>query len=291
MDEEAIRRETERVRADWAARGRHWDRRADEIAEQAARLNAPLIEDAAIAPGQRVCDIATGAGEPALDMAALVGADGRVFATDLAPEMMLGARRRAAARGLRNVEFRTADMRALPDADGAFDRVVCRFGLMFCPVPVAAVAEARRVLKPGGRAAWLVWGPRDDTTMFAVFAEAAEAALGPLDSLEAIDFVRPFALGAPGALRAALEAGGLAEVEERAVRFSPRVFSPRVPGDAPFWRPQFDMAFGRALDGLSEAERRALEEAVAAGFRRYRQDDMFHLAVHTRIGTGIKPGG
>ena len=286
MDEEAVRRETERARADWAARGRHWDRRADEIAEQAARLNAPLIEAAAIAPGQRVCDIATGAGEPALGMAELVGADGRVFATDLVPEMMLGARRRAAARGLRNVEFRTADMRALPDADGAFDRVVCRFGLMFCPAPAAAAAEARRVLKPGGRAAWLVWGPRDDTTMFAVFAEAAEAVLGPLDSIEAIDFVRPFALGAPGALRAALEAGGLAEVEERAVRFAPR-----PPADAPFWRPQFDMAFGRALDGLPEAERRALEEAVAAGFRRYRQDDTLHLAVHTRIATGIKPGG
>lgn len=285
MDEEAVRRETERVRADWAARGRHWDRRADEIAEQAARLNAPLIEAAAIAPGQRVCDIATGAGEPALGMAELVGADGRVFATDLVPEMMLGARRRAAARGLRNVEFRTADMRALPDADGAFDRVVCRFGLMFCPAPAAAVAEARRVLKPGGRAAWLVWGPRDDTTMFAVFAEAAEAVLGPLDSIEAIDFVRPFALGAPGALCAVLEAGGLAEVEEHAVRFAPR-----LPADAPFWRPQFDMAFGRALDGLAEAERRALEEAVAAGFRRYRQDDTLHLAVHTRVATGIKPG-
>lgn len=286
MDEEAVRRETERVRADWAARGRHWDRRADEIAEQAARLNAPLIEAAAIAPGQRVCDIATGAGEPALGMAELVGADGRVFATDLVPEMMLGARRRAAARGLRNVEFRTADMRALPDADGAFDRVVCRFGLMFCPAPAAAVAEVRRVLKPGGRAAWLVWGPRDDTTMFAVFAEAAEAVLGPLDSIEAIDFVRPFALGAPGALCAVLEAGGLAEVEERAVRFAPR-----LPADAPFWRPQFDMAFGRALDGLAEAERRALEEAVAAGFRRYRRDDTLHLAVHTRVATGIKPGG
>ena len=286
MDEEAVRRETERVRADWAARGRHWDRRADEIAEQAARLNAPLIEAAAIAPGQRVCDIATGAGEPALGMAELVGADGRVFATDLVPEMMLGARRRAAARGLRNVEFRTADMRALPDADGAFDRVVCRFGLMFCPAPAAAVAEARRVLKPGGRAAWLVWGPRDDTTMFAVFAEAAEAVLGPLDSIKAIDFVRPFALGAPGALCAVLEAGGLAEVEERAVRFAPR-----LPADAPFWRPQFDMAFGRALDGLAEAERRALEEAVAAGFRRHRRDDTLHLAVHTRVATGIKPGG
>ena len=135
MDTDAIRRETELVRADWAGRGRHWDRRADEVADQAARMNAPLIEAADIASGQQVCDIATGAGEPALSVAALVGAEGRVFATDLCPEMMLGARRRAAAQGLRNLTFRTADMLALPDADAAFDRVICRFGLMFCPDP------------------------------------------------------------------------------------------------------------------------------------------------------------
>ena len=76
MDTDTIRRETELVRADWAGRGRHWDRRADEIAEQAARMNAPLIEAADIAPGQQVCEIATGAGEPALSVAVLVG-DGR----------------------------------------------------------------------------------------------------------------------------------------------------------------------------------------------------------------------
>ena len=240
MDADTIRRETELVRADWAARGRHWDRRSDELAEQAARMNAPLIEAAAIAPGQQVCDIATGAGEPALSVAALVGGDGRVFATDLCPEMMLGARRRAAAQGLGNIAFRTADMLALPDADGVFDRVICRFGLMFCPAPAQAAAEAARVLKPGGRAAYLVWGLRAETTMFTVFVAAAESVLGPLDTVDGIDLVRPFALGAPGALSAALTDGGLAEAEERAVHFAPR-----VPAAGRFWQAQFDMTFGR----------------------------------------------
>ena len=285
MDADAVRRETERVRADWAARGRHWDRRADDIAEQAARLNAPLIEAAGIAPGQRVCDLATGAGEPALSVAALVGEEGRVFATDLVPEMLLGARRRAAAAGLRTIAFRTADMLALPDSDAAFDRVICRLGLMFCPVPAAAVAEARRVLKPGGRAAYLVWGPRDDTTMFAVFNAAAAAVFGPPDAVEQIDLIRPFRLGAPGALGAALREGGLSVVEEREVRFAPR-----VPAEAPFWQSQFDMVFGRALDGATEAGRRALREAVAAGFEHHREGGEIQLAVHVRIGTGHKPG-
>ena len=284
MDTDAIRRETERVRADWAARGRHWDRRSDEIAEQAARMNAPLIEAAAIEPGQQVCDIATGAGEPALSVAALVGAEGRVFATDLCPEMMLGARRRAAAQGLHNITFRTADMLALPDADSAFDRVTCRFGLMFCPAPAQAAAEALRVLKPGGRAVYLVWGPRAETTMFVVFVAAVEAVLGPLDEIDEIDLDRPFSLGATGALGGALSDGGLTDVEEREVRFAPR-----VPAAAPFWQAQFDMTFGRALDGASDATRRALFEAAAAGFERLREGDEIPLAVHVRIGTGVKP--
>ena len=284
MDADAIRRETERVRADWAGRGRHWDRRADEIADQAARMNAPLIEAAEIAPGQQVCDIATGAGEPALSVAQLVGAEGRVFATDLCPEMMLGARRRAAAQGLGNLTFRTADMLALPDADAAFDRVICRFGLMFCPAPAHAAAEALRVLKPGGRVAYLVWGPRAETTMFVVFAAAAEAVLGPLGEVDEIDLARPFSLGASGALAGALTEGGFSHVEEREVRFAPR-----VPAAAPFWQAQFDMTFGRALDGAGEDKRRALLEAVAAGFERLREGDEIPLTAHVRIGTGVKP--
>ena len=286
MDADAIRRETDRVRADWAARGRHWDRRADDIAEQSAKLNAPLIEAADIAPGQQVCDIATGAGEPALSVAAMVGAEGRVFATDLCPEMMLGARRRAAAQGRGNIAFRTADMLALPDADSVFDRVICRFGLMFCPAPERAAAEARRVLRPGGRAAWLVWGPRAETTMFTVFVAAAEQVLGPLDTIEDMDLVRPFSLGATGALAQALSSGGLTRVEERELRFAPR-----VPADTPFWQAQFDMTFGRVLESASEAERRDLKAAVGEGFERLREGDEVPLAVHVRIGVGVKPAG
>ena len=137
----------------------------------------------------------------------------------------------------------------------------------------------------GGRA-YLVWGPRAETTFFVVFAAAAEAVLGPLDQVEGIDLDRPFALGANGALAAALSDGGLVEVEERDLRFAPR-----VPAAAPFWQAQFDMTFGRVLEDATEAERHALEEAVAAGFRQRREGDEIPLAVHARIGIGVKPTG
>ncbi len=282
MTSRSHQEETERVRADWARRGRHWDKRADELAEQAAHMNEPLIEAADIQAGQRVLDLATGAGEPALTVARLVGEAGRVFATDLVGEMMLGARRRAAAAGLRNLEFRTADMCALPDADAVFDRVICRFGIMFCPDPAAAAREAFRVLTPGGCAAYMVWGPREDSTLFAVFSAAADEIYPGADD---IDFERPFSLGTPGALAAALEAGGFSAVEEHERRETARI--PR--GEKPFWRPLLDMALGSVMDDGSPQQRRALEDAVVRHLERYREGDDYVLTLHTRIGVGHKP--
>ena len=74
--------------------------------------------------------------------------------------MIAGAERRAQELGLSNIDFRVADMCALPDGDETFDRAICRFGLMFVPEPQRATAEVYRVLKPGGQAAFLVWGLR-----------------------------------------------------------------------------------------------------------------------------------
>ena len=97
MSEDHIISETERVREDWTRRGKHWDSRADEVAEMADRFNQPLIEAVGIAPGHKVLDLASGAGEPALTVAGMVAPEGSVHCTDLVPEMMEGreaARRR-----------------------------------------------------------------------------------------------------------------------------------------------------------------------------------------------------
>lgn len=83
-------------------------------------------------------------------------------ATDLVPETPDGARRRADAAKIGNIDFRAADMERLPFVDKSFDRVTCRFGLMFASDPSAALAETFRVLRPGRRTAFLVWGPRED---------------------------------------------------------------------------------------------------------------------------------
>lgn len=281
MTEDYIVSETTRVREDWSRRGKHWDQQAHAVAETAARFNQPLIDAAGIEPGHCVLDLASGAGEPGLTVAELVGETGRVAATDLVPEMMAGAQRRAQERGIANIEFRQADMCALPDGDATFDRATCRFGLMFVPEPERAALEVHRVLKPGGRAAFMVWGPRADTTMFTVFAEAAAQLWGADDPL--IDFNTMSCLGDAGRLEEVLSAGGFTNIEEKELRFSPK-----IPIDLEPWHAQIDMSLGPKLETVDPSERARLEQAIKDGFSRYVVDGAYHMTAHVRIGVGEK---
>ena len=271
----------EQVRARWRARGPHWDSQADGLADMADRMNRPMLEAAAIAPGQDVLDLASGTGEPALTIARQAGATGRVTATDLVDEMLAGCRRRAAAAGLTNIAFELADMEELPFADGRFDRVTCRFGLMFAPRPDRALAEAHRVLKPGGRATFMVWGPRADTIMFGIIAAAGTAVFGD-DPI--FDFETPFRLGAPGQLAALFDAAGFTGTAENDLHFAPK-----APTDQRFWAPQLKMGLGPRLETATDAELAALEDAIRDGLAPYRDGDVYALRAHAKLVSGDKP--
>ncbi|MHA1109092.1 MAG: class I SAM-dependent methyltransferase, partial [Alphaproteobacteria bacterium] len=104
-------------RALWRDRGGNWARTAPEGRSPIDGLNQELIAAAGINPGQIVLDIAGGSGDPTISIALHVGISGRVFACDLAAEMQIGARRRAAKLGLANIAFAVADMESLAFAD------------------------------------------------------------------------------------------------------------------------------------------------------------------------------
>lgn len=109
---------------------------------------AIVVELAACTPGDRVLDVATGAGHTALALAAHAG---EVVATDLTPEMLREAQEFITGRGAANVTFEPADAEALPFPDGWFDVVVSRIAPHHFPDPRAFVHEAARVLRGGGR--------------------------------------------------------------------------------------------------------------------------------------------
>ena len=105
----------------------------------------------AVRPGDVVLDLGCGAGFDALVAALAVGPTGRVAGVDLSLEMLAVAESGRAAAGLSTVEFRQADVEALPFPDGTFDIALSNGVLNLIPDKPAALREVFRVLKPGGR--------------------------------------------------------------------------------------------------------------------------------------------
>jgi enediyne biosynthesis protein CalE5 len=108
---------------------------------------------------RHLLDVATGYGEPALTAARVVGPNGRVVATDIAPDLLGFGRERAARAGLNNIDFVAADAETLTFAEEEFDAVVSRQGLQFLPDVVGTVRRLHRFLKRDGRPSFAVWGP------------------------------------------------------------------------------------------------------------------------------------
>lgn len=141
-----------------------------------------LVAAAGIGPGQHVLDAAAGNGNVAI-AAARAGAE--VTASDFTPSLVAAGRERTAAAGI-DVTWGEADVEALPYADGSFDAVLSTFGLMFAPRPEMAVAEAFRVLRPGGTFGMTAWTPDGFTGQ--VTALMGEHLKFPLGAARPIDW-------------------------------------------------------------------------------------------------------
>ena len=144
---------------DWAGVAAAWDRHADTIQRHGAPVTEWLAARLDPKRGQAILELAAGPGDTGFVVARELGAEGHLISSDFAPEMVEVARRRAAAFGLENVEFRTLDAQAIDLPDDLVDGVVCRFGFMLLHDPDAALSECRRVLRSGGRLVFATWGP------------------------------------------------------------------------------------------------------------------------------------
>src|SRR5690349_16206867 len=125
-----------------------------------ARFGRRTIERIGLKPGERVLDVCCGSGASAIPAAERVGSTGSVTGVDLSEKLLALARGKATAQGVKNIQFRTADMLDLPFPDRHFDAVVCVFGVFFVPDMPAAVRSLWRVVKSGGALAITTWGPR-----------------------------------------------------------------------------------------------------------------------------------
>ncbi|HLM17981.1 MAG TPA: methyltransferase domain-containing protein [Acidimicrobiia bacterium] len=198
-------------RATWAQLSAGWEKWDSVIMEQLVPVSAAMIERLHIADHQHHLDIASGTGEPGLSIARM-SPTGRVVLTDLAPEMLDVAARRARAHGVTNIETRVCSADDLPFDDATFDSVSVRFGYMFFPDVARATAEFARVLAPGGHLCSSVWVKPDENpwTAIAMQAIATETVMPPPDP----DGPNMFRCAEPGDVSALYEEAGLRGVTE-----------------------------------------------------------------------------
>jgi SAM-dependent methyltransferase len=137
-----------------------------------------LLDEVGVSAGLEVLDVACGPGTVARRVAQRVGPSGRVTACDLSPAMLEVAAAKPALHDAAPITYRLCPADALDVPDGAFDLALCQQGLQFFPDRLGALAELRRALKPGGRAAVAVWCAIEECPFWDGLASAVGEVLG-----------------------------------------------------------------------------------------------------------------
>jgi ubiquinone/menaquinone biosynthesis C-methylase UbiE len=132
---------------------------------------ADLAKRVVVGGPQAVLETAAGSGVVTRALAPLLGSGARYVVTDLNQPMLNRAARMQGDD--HRIEWQAADALALPFEDGSFDVVCCQFGVMFFPDRVAGYAEARRVLKPGGRLIFNAWDRIEENEFADVVTQTA----------------------------------------------------------------------------------------------------------------------
>jgi SAM-dependent methyltransferase len=204
----------------WEEAAPGWVRSQDMLREFGAPVSRWLIDAIAPRRGESVLELAAGLGETGLLAAELVAPTGGAIISDQAEGMLAGARERALKLGLSNVEFRVLNAEWIDLPVASVDAALCRWGYMLMADPGAALAETRRVLRPGGRLALAVWDSLEHNPWARLPArELIERGLSAPPEPGAPG---PVALGSSERVSALLEQAGFADVRVEGLALSRR---------------------------------------------------------------------
>jgi len=273
----------ETTRDQWQQAADAWHRYGGTLGAWLGPATELMLDLAGVGTGQRVLDVAAGAGEQTMTIARRVGPGGSVLATDISPRILELAADEARRAGLANVATRAMDGERLDLPDGSFDAVVSRVGLIYFPDQQRALSEMRRVLVPGGRVAAIVYSTPDRNAFFSlpVSVIRRRANLGPpLPGQPG-----PFSLGGPGVLAAAYERAGFSDVRAEVV--SSPLHLPSAADCVRFERESFG-ALHQMLSGLDEAGRAAAWEEIGEALRSFEQPEGFVGPCELVVAVGTK---
>ena len=271
------------TREQWQEAAEAWHRWGPTLERWLGPATELMLDQARIDPGARVLDLAAGAGGQTLSAARRVGPSGSVLATDISPAILEYAADAARAAGLANVEVREMDGEALDLADGSFDAVVSRVGLIYFPDQQRALREIHRVLQPGGRVSAIVYSTPQRNTFFSIPVSIIRRIAGLPAPAPGVP--GPFSLGGLGVLEAALEDAGFEDVQVRPLD-APLRF-PSAADCVRFERESFG-ALHAMLAGVTADEREAWRE-IEAELRQFEGPEGFEGPCQLLIGSARRP--
>ena len=254
--------------AGWEESAPGWVRRGDAIRTVGEPVSRWMLDAVSLQPGERVLELAAGLGDTGLLAAELVAPAGGVIISDQAEAMLDGARARAEELGLSNVEFQVLNAEWIDLPLASVDAVLCRWGYMLVADPSAALAETRRVLRPGGRLGLAVWDSAQHNPWATL--PSLELIERGLTSPPAPGTPGPFVLGDRERVRELLEHAGFAEIDVQALDLEQR-----PPSFEAFWETTLDVSriFHDAVLSRPETEIAEIRAGVASRLEPYTGPD------------------
>jgi len=272
------------TRQQWEEAAEAWQRWGPTLEEWLGPATELMLDQAGIAVGDRVLDLAAGAGGQTIAAARRVGSSGSVLATDISPAILAYADDAARAAGFSNVEVREMDGEELDLEDGSFDAVISRVGLIYFPDRQRALREIRRVLRTGGRLSAIVYSTAERNQFFSVPIAIIRRIAGlpaPAPGLPG-----PFSLGSPGVLEAAYADAGFDDVDVR--RLDAPLRFPSAAECVRFERESFG-ALHAMLAGVTPAEREEAWREIEAQLREFEGPDGFVGPCQLLIASARRP--
>ena len=271
------------TREQWQAAAEAWHRWGPTLQRWLGEATRVMLDLAEVRAGQRILDVAAGAGEQTLVAARRVGPSGSVLATDISANILAFAQQSALEAGLGNVATRVLDGENLDLAEGSFDAVISRVGLIYFPDQHRALSGMKRVLKPGGRVAAITYSTPDRNKFFSVPVAIIRRRANlppPLPGQPG-----PFSLGSPGVLEAAFAKAGFRDIEVRLVPSPLRLSS--AAECVRFERESFG-ALHQMLAGVPEAERPSVWSEIEAELKTFEGAEGFVGPCEMVVAVGIK---